>query len=108
MDLEKSYKCGVITVSPVIMEARKKKSNIPILFNEQQEKKNIKIIKKNQDLLHQYIVYTLKFRMVLAAETWCQKRGLIKEIAWFQAALLPTVRSAVPGQRKPLVQQEAI
>lgn len=46
MDLEKSYKCGVITVSPVIMEARKKKSNIPILFNEQQEKKKIKIIKK--------------------------------------------------------------
>lgn len=41
MDLEKSYKCGVITASPVIMEARKKKSNIPILFNEQQEKKNI-------------------------------------------------------------------
>lgn len=63
---------------------------------------------KNQSLLYQYIVYALEFRLVLATETWCVKGGFIKEIAWFQIVLLPTVCPTVLGQRKHPVQQKGI
>lgn len=62
---EKSYKCAVVTVSPVILEAK----NI-ILFNEQKSR-----------IASSVHSFTLKFRIVLATETWCQKRGFLKGIA---------------------------